>query len=80
MIHVEQQSLVKAGWTRHQEKYREASLVGADGAVRSTTDYSDLNQPPRPREFAPFFLVAQPPLLQKEGTLGHKCDFMCKTY
>jgi len=31
-------ALVKAGWTRHQEGWREASLHGADGAVRSTTD------------------------------------------
>jgi hypothetical protein len=29
---------VKAGWTRHQEKCREASFDGADGVVGGTTD------------------------------------------
>jgi hypothetical protein len=33
-------SLAKEGWTRHQIKCREASFVGADGVVGSTTDYS----------------------------------------
>src|SRR5215813_12154414 len=31
-------SLVKEGWTRHQEKCREATFDGADGVVRSTPD------------------------------------------
>jgi hypothetical protein len=32
-------SLAKEGWTRHKEKCREATFQGADGVVRSTTDY-----------------------------------------
>ena len=43
-------SLAKEGWTRHQQKCREASFEGADGVVGSTTDYRKLNQPPRLRE------------------------------
>src|SRR5262245_48154121 len=31
-------ALAKAGWPRHQERCCEASLNGADGAVRLTTD------------------------------------------
>src|SRR6266850_8457853 len=32
-------SLDKEGWPRPQEKCREASSLGADGVVRSTSDY-----------------------------------------
>jgi hypothetical protein len=39
-------------WTRHQEKYREASPNGADGVV--VQDH--LEQPPRLRRFGSFAL------------------------
>src|SRR5881394_3276325 len=65
-------ALVKAGWTRHQERCCEASLYGADGAVRSNYRLigDDLNQPPRLRELRllrDIFLIAQPPLLIQGG-------------
>src|SRR5437016_14201677 len=43
-------SLAKAGWLRPLRKSGEASLAGADGVVRSSTDDWKLNEPPRPRQ------------------------------
>ena len=65
-------SLVKEGWTRPQEKCREASLLGADGVVRSTTDNRWLDQPPVCASqlwLREVFLIAQPPLLVQGGEL-----------
>src|SRR6266566_1290218 len=43
-------SLAKEGWLRPLRKSGEASLAGADGVVRSSTDDWKLNEPPRPRQ------------------------------
>src|SRR5437879_3779338 len=40
----------KEGWLRPLRKSGEASLAGADGVVRSSTDDWKLNEPPRPRQ------------------------------
>src|SRR5262245_27893309 len=52
-------------------KYREASLGGADGVVRSTTDYAVVwtNHPVRSNQggFATFLLMSRPPLLGQGG-------------
>src|SRR5437016_14495629 len=39
----------KEGWLRPLRKSGEASLGGADGVVRSSTDDWKVNEPPRPR-------------------------------
>ena len=55
------------GWTRHQEKYREASFDGADGVVvqDQTEMFLNLNHHPvcAASDASHFFLLAQPPLL-----------------
>ena len=82
--------LSKAGWTRHQEKYREASFKGADGAVgnvakhpyrfpRSAPHFRTY-QPPRLRlllRLRDIFLMAQPPRLGKAGNTAsfHNLSF-----
>src|SRR3989442_14532176 len=42
--------LGKGGVAAPIKKKREASLAGADGVVRSSTDDWKLNEPPRPRQ------------------------------
>jgi len=53
------------GWTRHQEKYREATFDGADGVVvQVQRDSVGLGPPPRLRDFLLLprhFLIAQHP-------------------
>ena len=44
------------GWTRHQEKYREASFDGADGVVVQDQTETFSEPPPRLRRFGCFAL------------------------
>jgi hypothetical protein len=65
--------LEKEGWMRGQKKYREATLLRADGVVRPAeclglTTFAELT--PRLRCFsgcAKFYLCRSHPLLFKEG-------------
>jgi len=43
--------LTEEGWTRHQEKWCEATLFGADGVVAHKPRYE---RPPRLRRFGSF--------------------------
>src|SRR5204863_7862084 len=70
--------LLKEGWTRHQEKCREASFDGADGVV---------DQPPRLRRFggfAPFSYWRSHPSFKRRGiyvSLKHSsCKFKLTHY
>ena len=43
--------LTEEGWTRHQEKYREASFDGADGVVDESEHLGVLHHPEGVNEF-----------------------------
>src|SRR5215470_15050333 len=53
--------LTEEGWTRHQEKWCEATLLGADGVVA--------HKPRCGVSASRHFLLAQPPLLTEEGNV-----------
>src|SRR5438876_12269594 len=65
----------KEGWLRPLRKSGEASLAGADGVVRSSTDDWKLNEPPRPRQSkeGTIYWMARPPLLCQGGEFGLTC-------
>ena len=74
--------LIQEGWTRHQERCREATFDGADGVVRHDetlrhADHSLCFALSRSHfapvcgakvGFAAFVLLPQPPLLYQEGS------------
>ena len=64
----------KEGWLRPLRKSGEASLAGADGVVRSSTDDWKLNEPPRPRQSKErdhLLDGASTPPLPRRGVLTH---------
>src|SRR6186997_1121390 len=67
------------GWTRHQEKYREASFDGADGVVvqDQTEMFLNLNHHPVCAASDASHLMAQPPLLARrgDGPVRQVCSF-----
>ena len=61
------------GWTRHQEKYREASFDGAQrGGGDQTEMFLNLNHHPvcADSDASHFLLMAQPPLLARRAMTG----------
>jgi hypothetical protein len=67
--------LAEEGWTRHQQKYREATLFllrsGRGGQTGAPQDFAELTTPSAPiRSLRVFSLFAQPPLLCEEGNVA----------
>src|SRR5690349_19426393 len=65
-------ALVKAGWTRHQEKFREASLAERTGRFVQPpiiTRLKPTTPPARVRMLRDLFLIAQPAPPSKGGDL-----------
>ena len=60
--------LKEEGWTRHQERYREATFDGADGVVKNEEILPHADHPVCGLRWATpaFFLMPQPPLLYQE--------------
>ena len=61
--------LKEEGWTRHQERCREATFAGADGVVTHDETFQNADHPVCGAKvgFAAF-LTPQPPLLYQEGS------------
>ena len=64
--------LIQEGWTRHQEKCREATFDGADGVVRHDETFPHTDHPVCGAKVgcAGYLLMPQPPLLSQEGSCG----------
>jgi len=74
--------LAKERWLRPLRKCREATLVGADGVVRSRELFWSLNEPPRPRlsKERGYFLMARPPLLCQGGEFASRPQLRQQSY
>jgi len=63
--------LCEEGWTRHQKKSSEATLLGGDGVVAHKPRCVVSDHPVCAASVASrHFLLAQPPLLTEEGTVA----------
>jgi hypothetical protein len=68
----------KGGVDATSREYREASFVGADGVVASDERFRNDDHPVSALLWwlRDFFLMAQPPLLCKEGNIAYPSQFV----